>query len=343
MNKKKIALIILGLVVAAGVVFKVFFTAVHIRYDDEIDQALRSQMQEDGLAALNALRDGNVDVVWRFFGPEADYEETKRALSTARIRMGSLLLSATFENFHDHYATGLTGSGQLNTIMSAHALSNEPGSYFVYYDADTENVYVSLFTSEVTKSESLFTIVWGEYEDGWKIRALDFGNFGWAGKRGPDWLGVVENVREKSGDIAAYLTLKAVAGLFRPSQSFAWKDLENRVKALYEEMAESIASMFIAPITVQELNSKPTIHGLDAMMVAESPGQVIPEVHYVSKYDHAQVDLIEEEANQMAPHMEKYFKGVTDLGRHLLFVAYEEPPIDPEKEYKMYRTIVEIK
>jgi len=343
MNKKKIALIILGLVVAAGVVFKVIFTAVHIKYDDEIDQALRSQMQEDGLTALNALRDGNYDVVLSFFGPEADYEETKSALSEARIRMGSLLLSARFKNFHDHYATGLTGSGQPNTIMSAHALSEEPESYFVYHDADTQNVYVSLFTSEVTKSESLFTIIWGDYENGWKIRALDFGNFGWAGKRGPDWLGEVENVREEYGDIAAYLTLKAVAGLFRPSQSFAWKDLENQVKALYEEMAKTISPMLSSPMVVQELNSKPTIYGLDAMTVAESPGQVIPEIHYFSKYDNAQVDLVEEEANQMAPHMEKYFKGVTDLGRHLLFVAYEEPPIDPEKEYKMYRTIVEIK
>jgi len=94
---------------------------------------------------------------------------------------------------------------------------------------------------------------------------------------------------------------------------------------------------------VQELDSKPAIYGLDATTVNDLPGQIIPTFQYVSKYKNSQADLIIEEANQMAPHMEKYFEGVNDLGENLLFVAYEEPPIDPKKKYKTYRTVVEIK
>ena len=344
MKKAKIALILLGLVVVVGVVFKVFFTAFHIKYDDEIDQALRSQMQKNGLTVLNALRDENYDVVLSFSSLETEYKKTKSALSAARAQMGNLIGSAKFKNFHDHYVTSYTaGTERSNIVMSAHALSEKPGSYFVYHNADTKNVYVSLFTSEVRQWETLSTIIWGEYENGWKIHSFDIASFGWAGKRGPDWLEEVTNVREKSGDIAAYLTIKAVSGLFRPSQVFAWKDLESQVEVLYEEISQLIAPKFSTPIVVQELNSKPTIYGLDATTVTDSPGQIIPTIQYVSKYKNSQVDLVKEEANKMAPHMEKYFKGVNDLGEHLLFMAFEEPPTNPEKQYKTYRTVVEIK
>ena len=196
---------------------------------------------------------------------------------------------------------------------------------------------------EVSQRETLYTIIWGEYENGWKIHNFDIASFGWGGKRGPDWLEEVTNVRGKSGDIAAYLTIKAVSGLFRPSQVFAWKDLDSQVKILYEEISNSIAPMFSKPMVVQELDSKPTIYGLDARTVTDSPGRVIPAIQYVSKYKSSQVDLVKEEANQMAPHMEKYFQGVNDLAEHLVFMAYEEPPIDPKKQYKTYTTVVEIK
>jgi hypothetical protein len=343
MNKKKIALILLGLVVVALVLFRPFIATIHILYDDEIDPVLRSQMQMNSLMVLNALRDEEYDVVLSFFGRKPGFEEIKSALPAARDKMGSLIESATFKNFHDHYVTGLAGTETGNIVPSAHALSDEPGSYFVYQNTDTKNAYVSLFTSEANQTEALYTIVWGEYEDGWKMHNFDVASFGWSGKRGPDWFEEAKKVREKSGDVAAYLTMKAVSGLFRPSRVFEWKDLEGQVNDYYGEMYKSVASKLSEPMVVQELDSKPTIYGLDATTVNDLPGQIIPTFQYVSKYPNSQADLVMEEANQMAPLMEKYFEGVNDLGVNLLFVAYEEPPIDPEKKYKMYRTVVEIK
>ncbi|MBW2578615.1 MAG: hypothetical protein JRE38_11170 [Deltaproteobacteria bacterium] len=343
MNKKKIALILLGLAVAAFVLFRPSFTTIHILYDDEIDPVLRSQMQMNSLMVLNALRDEEYDVVLSFFGRRSGSEEIRNALPAARDKMGSLIESAKFKNFHDHYVTGLAGTETGNTVMSAHALTDEPGAYFVYQNTDTQNAYVSLFTSEVSQTEALYTIVWGEYEDGWKIHNFDIASFGWSGKRGPDWFEEAQKVREKSGDVAAYLTMKAVSGLFRPSRVFEWKDLEGPVNDFFAEMYKSVASKLGEPMVVQELDSKPAIYGLDATTVNGLPGQIIPTFQYVSKYKNSQSDLIMEEANQMAPHMEKYFEGVNDLGANLLFVAYEEPPIDPKKKYKTYRTVVEIK
>jgi hypothetical protein len=136
--------------------------------------------------------------------------------------------------------------------------------------------------------------------------------------------------------------MKAVSGLFRPSRVFEWKDLEGPVNDLFAETYKSVASKLSEPLVVQELDSKPTIYGLDATTVDDLPRQVIPTFQYVSKYKRTQPDLITEEANRMAPLMEKYFEGANDLGANLLFEAYEEPPIDPKKQYKMYRTVVEI-
>jgi len=340
---KKWVAILLGLIIVAGVFFGVCFTSGQILYDDEIDRALRMQMQENGLAVLNALKDEEYDVVLSYFDPEADREQVSVALPAARAEMGDLIGSAEFQNFHDHHVTSFGASDQSSVVMSAHALSDEPGSYFVYHNAGTDNVYVSLFTSEVNQREILYTVIWGEREDGWKIHALDIGSFGWSGKRGPDWLGEVRDVRAKSGDIAAYLTLEAVSRLFRPSRMFAWKELDEQAKTLYGELAKSIAPTFSEPIAVQELDSKPIIYGLDAMTVGEFPGRVIPAIHYVSRYDGSQRELVEQEANEMAPLMGRYLEGIDDLGEHLLFVAFEEPPIDPKKQYKTYRTIVKIK
>jgi hypothetical protein len=343
MNKKKIALILLGLVVVAFVLFRPSFTTIHILYDDEIDPVLRSQMQMNSLMVLNALRDEEYDVVLSFFARKPGFEKIESALPSVREKMGSAIGSAKFKSFHDHYVTGLAGTETGNPVPSAHALSEEPGSYFVHQNADTKNAYVSLFTSEVSQTEALYTIVWGEYEDGWKMHNFDIASFGWSGKRGPDWFEEARKVREESGDIAAYLTMKGVSGLFRPSRVFEWKGLEGQVNDFFAETYGSVASRLSEPMVVQELDSKPTIYGLDATTVNDLPGQIIPTFQYVSKYKHSKADLVIEEANQMAPLMEKYFEGVNDLGVNLLFVAYEEPPIDPKKKYKTYRTVVEIK
>lgn len=342
MNKKKFALILLGIVVVAVVVLNGSFSTGVIKYDDEIDPALRAQMQERNLALLSALRDQEYDVVLGLFGPNTDREQTRNSLMKASDQLESLIGSAEFENFHDHHVSGLAGDGATNTVWSEHALSDEPGSYFIYHNADTQNAYISLFTSEADQRELLYTIVWGEYEDGWKIQALDFAAFGWGGKRGPDWLEEVEQIRQGSGDIAAYLTLEAVSGLFHPSPVFAWKDLESRVKLLSGEIAKSLAPKFGTATIVQELDSKPQIYGLDAVIAEDQPGQVIPVILYVTKYEISQVDLVEDEAHQMAPHMEKYFEGVSDLGDYLLFAAYEEAPTDPEKQYSTHRTVVKV-
>lgn len=343
MSKKKIGLVLFGLVVLAAVGFKVFFTTTLIKYDNEIKSDLRGQMQKKGLEVLNALRDENYDIVIGFFSPETEKEKTKSALPSARAKMGSLISSAKFKPFHDHHVTGLKGTKRSRIVMSEDALSKRPDSYFVYHNANTDEVYVSLFTSEVSHTETLYTIIWGKYGSDWKIHYLDFGNLGWSGKRGPAWLEQVKSVRRSSGDIAAYLTIKAVSKLFRPSQVFEWNGLETKAKALYEEITKAIAPKFKAPIVMEEIESKPTIYGIDAMTVTESPGQVIPAIQYVSKYKNSQTDLVKKEANQMAPHIEKYFDGVKDLGENLLFAAYEEPPTDPKKQYQVYRTVVKIK
>ena len=69
---------------------------------------------------------------------------------------------------------------------------------------------------------------------------------------------------------------------------------------------------------------------------------MIPVIHYVTKYPNSQADLISEEAHQMAPYLETYFKGITSLGKNILFTAYEEPPTDPKKQQAVFRTVVEI-
>jgi hypothetical protein len=342
MSKKKLAWILLAAVAVAFLLFRPSLTTTLILYDDEIDPSLRSQMRMNGLMVLNALRDEDYEVLSSFFARKPGIEEIESALPPAREKMGRLIESARFESFHDHYATGLVGTETGNIAMSAHALSDAPGSYFVHQDADSENVYISLFTSEASQTEVLYTIVWGEYEDGWKIHNFDVASFGWSGKRGPAWFEEVKRVREASGDIAAYLTMKAVSGLFRPSRVFEWKDLEGPVNELYAELYAAVVLKLGAPMVVEEVDSKPTIYGLDATTVNDLPGQVIPTIHYVSKYPDSDADLVTEEANQMALHIERYFEGVKDLGDNLLFVAYEEPPVDPKKKYKMYRTVVAV-
>jgi len=341
-NRKTFALILLALVVAAVALFLLTTSTYRVLSDDEIDPTLRSQMHRNDLAVLNALRDEQYDAVMSLVSPTAELEKTKQELPEIRAKMGKLIGSASFETFHDHYVTGLPGTNQTTLVMSAHALSEDSGAYVIHQNTDTESSYISLLTSEAGPTEILYTIIWGKYDEGWRIRSLSIAMLGWNGKRGPAWLEEIKRVRATSGDVAAYLTFKAVAGLIHPSAAFEWKGLEDRATALYQELAKSIDPMFSKPIVVQELDSRPTIYGIDATTVDDLPGQVIPVIHYVSKYPNSQADLIREEAHQMAPYLETYFKGITSLGKNILFTAYEEPPTDPKMQHAVFRTVVEI-
>jgi len=341
-SKTMIAVVLFGLVAIAVAYFSLTTSTYHSLDDEEIDPALHSQMRSQSLAVLNALKDEQYDVVMGLFSPTADAEKTQNALPEIRSKMGDMLGSARFRGFHDHYVTGLTEANASTTVISAHALADEPGAYFVHQNTDTENSYISLFTSEAGPTEILYTIIWGEYAEGWKIRSLNIALLGWSGRRGPDWLEEVQRVRATSGDTAAYLTFKAVSALFRPSPLFEWKDVESQAKALYQEIAPAVAGKLNGKTVIQELESKPAIYGLDATTADDLPGQVIPVVSYVSKYPLSEVDRIQDEAQQMAPLLEKYFDGVTKLGTNILFTAYAEPPTDPKKKYHVFRTAVEI-
>ncbi|WP_066498205.1 hypothetical protein [Abyssisolibacter fermentans] len=174
----------------------------------------------------------------------------------------------------------------------------------------------------------------------WKMSKVYFGEYEIMGKGIEDWIYEAKKFKDKGYLLSAcscqYLALR----LSRPSKYMNYLK-EDTIKSKYEEFQKEVIDNYSFPMKIQLSNYEIEIYNIDLIPVKEG---YVYQVKYVTKQDiiNPNENQMEKEADFIHKQMEQIIPGFgKGISNCILYSAFSEPPIDPNKQYKAFSTIVE--
>lgn len=177
--------------------------------------------------------------------------------------------------------------------------------------------------------------------DHWKMSKVYFGEYEIMGKGIEQWINSTNELKDKEYLLSAYFSQQLAVKLTRPNEYMNYLK-EDAVKLKYKELHEEVMNTYSFPMKVQLGENEIEIYYIDLIPTKEG---YVYEVKYVTKQDitNPSKDQMEEEANFIYKQMKQMILGFGEgFSNYVVYSAFSEPPIDPNKQYNVFTSVIEL-
>ena len=210
----------------------------------------------------------------------------------------------------------------MNTTLPS-GLSND-NDYVLKYQALNKETYVSLLLPTGLDNDLLIIVIYGNYNNQWKINHLQFGQYSLFGKTAPDYYKLAKENYEKLYLIDAVNYIGLSQQCLRPAANELFKyRKEKDIIEFYEKVMKEINSKFTFPLTLDNIDSKPKIFRIYPEMIDEG---FFPMVLYLSEINLKDTTLLRLENEKVKIEVSKLFTGIDKDKKFVFYRAFNEFP-----------------
>lgn len=236
----------------------------------------------------------------------------------------------------DQYNVHNSTTGINNTLTSG---TSENNDYTIDYLALNKEMYVSLLLPNGLDSKLLITVIYGNYDDQWKINILHFGQYSLLNKTAPDYYNLAKESYNKSYLIDAVNYISLSKQCLRPANEvFKYKD-EKEINDFYDKTINEANSKFTFPITITNIDTKPKIFRIFPQMTSEG---YFPMVYYLSSINLHNKEALKIENDKVKKEVGALFRGIDKNKKNVIYWVFNEMP-DGKKLVEHYGFIDKIK
>ncbi len=300
------------------------------QYDNEIDPTIRNQLHDIGNKINNGIENEDFSPLRRYFSQEL-LESDQFNLEEFTKQVSAYFNNNQISLMYEYYSL-LKKSGSVN---NATILPDERNRFIInqaYFD--TNESYALFYKIDGGSSQLLSYIYLNKYDDGWKVTNMHLGSYSIGNLNAPDLYLKMEESLE-SGKIGSALFYGvAMLKVLRPVNNLQYKN-ESEYKGTIENIISDFQKENQFPI---EINQHMSIYYMDVNSV--DGASILPTIKYVTdiKMNESYLkELIEsnlDDIYRMLPGLKEEFTSI-------LFQAFSEPPIDPNKTYNLFGTIID--
>lgn len=204
------------------------------------------------------------------------------------------------------------------------------------------NAFTSFYTIQNGVDNLLIMInLLKDSNEEWKMSTVYFSEYEIMGKGIEHWIDESDKFYDKEYLLSAYFCQHLAMRLVRPNPYMNYLE-EDTVESKFNELQKEIKDNYSFPMQVQLPDNDIEIYNIDLIPTKE--GHVY-QVKYVTKHDINNIDKnqMEEEAYLIHKQMEQIILGFGEgISNYILFVAFSEAPIDPNKQYRGFTSLVEL-
>lgn len=211
--------------------------------------------------------------------------------------------------------------------------------YLNSLEAISDEVYVSLLVTDSKSVDHLVALLYGKESGEWKLFGIYSGQYSAQGLNAIVLYQKALELDKKGYLIPAFLYEKLAINLLRPVQFFQY-DKEREIQKYGDDLAKRVNEKFYWPIKLDSMQTKPEVISIDVVSVAE--GGLMPIIPYVSSVDLNDPEKLKLEAEEMTNILGNMFPGLLPNFNNIAFRAYSEQPINPQKQYSYYGTVIDI-
>jgi hypothetical protein len=294
--------------------------------NENIDQNTRTEISTLNTKLFKALNTNNVAEVKAMMSDQllekagGDIEKLVTAVNAS--------LSAKDYKVLDEYNVKNSSTGISNTVLSG--ISER--DYVVHYIALNKEMYVSLLLPNDIKNELLLTVIYGNYDNQWKINILQVGQYSLDKKTAPDFYAMAKKSYDKVNlvDAVNYATLAKQC--LKPGANYFQYQKEKDIDAFYEKVLKEVNTKFKLPLTVEGIATKPKVFRIFPQVMSEG---IFPSVCYLSTIDIKDTVALKTENEKVKIEISKLFPGIDKDKKAVLYRAFNELP-DGKKEVKSF-------
>lgn len=245
------------------------------------------------------------------------------------------LMSLDTELLFHYYNTYITDK-EINQQVTAPVFTTQQDldtfiiPQFIFYSSRVHNMFY------INKGDGLNYLLFISFIDvagEWLINAIHLGNYGINDQNGPELLGKAEQFYEKGELFSSYAYAQSAYTYLNPFQGIGYENEEvnkKRVLEITDELNKSLTVPYLLP-------NQTELYGFIIRVITEG---IVPEILYTTSYDFNQTEEIETQAQGTIDQIYKLFPDFKTNFDLIIMTAYNEPPIDNQKQYQVYRTII---
>ena len=220
----------------------------------------------------------------------------------------------------DEYNVHNSTTGIGNTLPSGISGDND---YVINYQALNKEMYVSLLLPTGLDNELLITVIYGNYDNQWKINILQFGQYSLFKKTAPDYYKLAKESYDKSYLIDAVNYVGLSKQCLRPANDFFQFQKEKDINEFYDKVMKEVNTKFTFPLTLDNIDTKPKVFRIFPEMINEG---FFPMVYYLSDINIKDTTALKIENEKVKQEVERLFTGIDKDKKFVFYWAFNEIP-----------------
>ncbi|KAF2336652.1 hypothetical protein [Flavobacterium ginsenosidimutans] len=234
----------------------------------------------------------------------------------------------------DEYNVENSTTGISNTIP----MGTKDSDFVINYLAMNKDMYVSLLIPNGHDNELLITVIYGKYDNQWKINILYAGQYNLLKKGPAEYYKLAQENYNRSYLIDAINYVSLAKQCLRPASDIIKYQNENEINNFYDNLLKEANSKFTLPLTLESVDSKPKVYSIYPEVAAEG---YIPSIDYVTSINLDDTIALKTEKDKMKKEIKNLFSGIYKNKKGVFYRAFSELPDGnkPRKYCKMFDKI----
>jgi hypothetical protein len=199
--------------------------------------------------------------------------------------------------------------------------------YTIHFKAINKEMFISVGYLEDDLQSLALTMVYGKYDDNWKLNILQIGLLDIENKDAIDWYRLAQENFNKGNLVDAALDFTLVSQCLKPANQLWQYGLESEINDFGQKVNQEVNKTYNFPITVETIKSKPQIFQVFPQGMSEG---FHPSVYYVTALNLNDTTALSKECTEIHKNIGQVFKGLDRDKKYIFYRAFERLPTNNE-------------
>jgi hypothetical protein len=211
----------------------------------------------------------------------------------------------------------------------------DDNDYVIQCKVMNKEMYVSAILTNGKDNDILIFVVYGKFNNEWKINILQFGQYSVFGKTSPDYYKIAKDKYEKSYliDAVNYISIAKLSS--KPAGVNFQYRLDKDINEFYEKVMKEVNSKYQFPFTLDNIPGKPKVFRIFPEMINDG---FYPMVYYITDINLNDTTALKLENERVKKEVGRLFTGIDQDKKFVYYWAFNEIP-DGQKLVEHYSFI----
>lgn len=200
--------------------------------------------------------------------------------------------------------------------------------YTIHFKAINKEMFISVGYLEDDLQRLALIMVYGKYDDIWRLNILQIGLLDIENKDAIDWYREAQKNFSKGNVVDAALNFTLVSQCLKPANQLWQYGLESEINTFGQKVTQEVNKTYTFPITVESIKSRPQIFRVFPQGMSEG---FHPSVYYVTTLNISDTTALSKECTEIHKNIGQVFKGLDQDKKYIFYRAFERLPINNEE------------